>query len=70
MNKLTRILALTVLVVFVASPAFAQAPGGAVGPATTNWDLGRRSGAGIVLLGEVRHRPHRRFRGRKHGSPA
>jgi F-type H+-transporting ATPase subunit c len=50
-NKLTRILALTVLVVFVASPAFAQAPGGPVGPATTNWDLGSALGAGIVLLG-------------------
>jgi F-type H+-transporting ATPase subunit c len=50
-NKLTRILALCLLVLFVASPVFAQ---GANPPATvvaTNWDLGSALGAGIVLLG-------------------
>jgi F-type H+-transporting ATPase subunit c len=45
-NKLTRILALCVLVLFVASPVLAQAPG-----TPTNWDLGSALGAGIVLLG-------------------
>ncbi len=51
MNKLTRILALCLLVLCVASPVFAQ---GANPPATTvatNWDLGSALGAGIVLLG-------------------
>ena len=53
MNKLTRILALCVLVLFVASPVFAQAqrvrlrrPRG-----NQNWDLGSALGAGIVILG-------------------
>jgi F-type H+-transporting ATPase subunit c len=50
-NKLTRILALSVLVLFVASPVFAQGPGGAAPGTATNWDLGSALGAGIVLLG-------------------
>lgn len=51
MNKLTRILALSVLVLFVASPVFAQGPGGSAPGTATNWDLGSALGAGIVLLG-------------------
>jgi F-type H+-transporting ATPase subunit c len=50
-NKLTRILALSVVVLFVASPVFAQGPVPAAAGTTTNWDLGSALGAGIVLLG-------------------
>jgi F-type H+-transporting ATPase subunit c len=50
-NKLTRILALSVLVLFVASPVFAQGPVPAAPGTATNWDLGSALGAGIVLLG-------------------
>ena len=51
MNKLTRILALCLLVWCVASPVFAQAGGAPAAAAATNWDLGSALGAGIVLLG-------------------
>lgn len=53
MNKLTRILALSVVVLFVASPAFAQQPGtpAAAAPASFSMDLGIALGAGIVILG-------------------
>jgi F-type H+-transporting ATPase subunit c len=53
-NKLTRILALSVVVLFVASPAFAQPSGGApaaAAPASFSMDLGIALGAGIVILG-------------------
>jgi F-type H+-transporting ATPase subunit c len=50
-NKLTRILVLSVIVLFVTTPVFAQGPGAAGAAATTNWDLGSALGAGIVLLG-------------------
>jgi F-type H+-transporting ATPase subunit c len=50
-NKLTRILALCLLVMCVASPVFAQAGGAPASAAPTNWDLGSALGAGIVLLG-------------------
>jgi F-type H+-transporting ATPase subunit c len=52
-NKLTRILALCVVVLFVASPAFAQQPGtpAAAAPAPISMDLGIALGAGIVSLG-------------------
>ncbi len=40
------------MVLFVASPAFAQAPGGAAAQRPRpDWDLGSALGAGIVLLG-------------------
>ena len=54
MNKLTRILALCVAVLFLASPAFAQPPAGnnaAPAAAPFSMDLGSAFGAGIVLLG-------------------
>ena len=51
MNTLIRTMALIVLVLFVATPAFAQGPAPATAAATTNWDLGSALGAGIVLLG-------------------
>ena len=51
MNKLTRILALCLLVLCVASPVFAQAGGAPATTVATNWDLGSALGAGIVLLG-------------------
>ena len=53
MNKLTRILALSVVVLFVASPAFAQPAGApaAAAPASFSMDLGIALGAGIVILG-------------------
>jgi F-type H+-transporting ATPase subunit c len=51
-NKLTRVLALCVLVLLVASPAMAQAPAGAApAPAGFSMDLGIALGAGIVILG-------------------
>jgi F-type H+-transporting ATPase subunit c len=51
-NKLTRILILVVLVLFVASPVFAQGGGGATAPAAYgNMNFGSAFGAGIVLLG-------------------
>jgi F-type H+-transporting ATPase subunit c len=51
-NKLTRVLALCVLVLMVASPAMAQAPAGAVAPPPAfSMDLGIALGAGIVILG-------------------
>jgi F-type H+-transporting ATPase subunit c len=52
-NKLTRILALSVVVLFVASPAFAQPAGApaAAAPASFSMDLGIALGAGIVILG-------------------
>lgn len=52
MNKLTRILALCVVVLLMASPAFAQAPGTAASATPAfSMDLGSAIGAGIVLLG-------------------
>ena len=51
MNKLTRILALCLLVLCVASPVFAQAGSAPATAVATNWDLGSALGAGIVLLG-------------------
>jgi F-type H+-transporting ATPase subunit c len=50
-NKLTRILALCLLILCVASPVFAQAGGTPATTVATNWDLGSALGAGIVLLG-------------------
>jgi F-type H+-transporting ATPase subunit c len=50
-NKLTRILALCLLVLCIASPVFAQAGGPTPAAVATNWDLGSALGAGIVLLG-------------------
>ncbi|HZZ27182.1 MAG TPA: ATP synthase F0 subunit C [Pirellulales bacterium] len=53
MNKLTRILALCVVVLLAASPALAQPPanGGTPAPAPFSMDLGIALGAGIVILG-------------------
>jgi len=53
-NKLTRILALSVVVLLMASPVFAQQPAGtpaAAAPASFSMDLGIALGAGIVILG-------------------
>ncbi len=54
MNKLTRILVLVGLVLFVASPVFAQpapAAGGTTMMVKGSMNLGSAIGAGIVLLG-------------------
>ncbi len=52
MNKLTRVLVLCGIVLLVASPAFAQGPGGAAGSAGGfSMNFGSAFGAGIVLLG-------------------
>ncbi len=53
MNKLTRILALSAIVMLMAAPAFAQGgpPAAAPAPASFSMDLGIALGAGIVILG-------------------
>jgi F-type H+-transporting ATPase subunit c len=53
-NKLTRVVALCVVVLLVASPALAQAPANNSGAAPApgfSMDLGIAIGAGIVILG-------------------
>jgi F-type H+-transporting ATPase subunit c len=50
MHQLLRIAALVLLLMLVASPAFAQAPGGpSMGPGSMN--LGSAFGAGLVIIG-------------------
>ena len=51
MNKLTRILALCVVTLLVASPAMAQGPAAPGTPSPVQHGFGRCAGAGIVILG-------------------
>lgn len=51
MNKLIRIVAVCVVVLFMTSPAMAQAPGAPPPAGGFSMDLGVAVGAGIVLLG-------------------